>query len=448
MRLPCPQSSAAPVSDSLAAEAAQALAQEEEHAASGSRQAEEVIAKEKALFVGTYARVPVVFERGYGSTLVDVQGREYLDMAAGIAVNALGHSDPAWLAAVTKQAGLLTHVSNLYHSLPQVQLADALIKNSFADRIFFANSGTEANEAAIKFSRKYARAIAKEEGPKRWLRLTELEPATHFVSFSNSFHGRTMGSLALTSKKHYRSPFEPVMPGVDFVKYGDLEAASKSIKKGHTAAVFVEPVQGEGGVHTATAEFLRGLRKLCDEANALLVFDEIQCGLGRTGRLFAYEAYGVEPDILTLAKPLAGGLPIGAVLVKKKVADIMKPGDHGSTFAGGPLVCAAALAVLERILEPGFLQNVAAKGERLRAALRSRLGSNPHVKEVRGSGLLVGIQLDVAAGPLVSACIDAGLLVITAGAGDVVRLAPPLVITNEELDRAVDILFKCFPVLD
>jgi acetylornithine aminotransferase len=210
---------------------------------------------------------------------------------------------------------------------------------------------------------------------------------------------------------------------------------------------------GRRGMHRICAPLLPGFSLFGYHKNQPIntffpLLLQIQCGLGRTGRLFAYEAYGVEPDILTLAKPLAGGLPIGAVLVKKKVADIMKPGDHGSTFAGGPLVCAAALAVMERILEPGFLQNVAAKGERLRAALRSRLGSNPHVKEVRGSGLLVGIQLDVAAGPLVSACIDAGLLVITAGAGDVVRLAPPLVITNEELDRAVDILVKCFPVLD
>lgn len=277
-RLVCPQSSAAPVSDTLAAEAAHELAREEAEGASGSRQAEEVIAKEKVLFVGTYARAPVVFARGYGSTLVDLAGREYLDMAAGIAVNALGHSDPAWLAAVTAQAGLLTHVSNLYHSVPQVQLAETLVRHSFADRVFFANSGTEANEAAIKFARKYARGVAKEEGPKRWLRLTELEPATHFVSFSNSFHGRTMGALALTSKKHYRTPFEPVMPGVDFVKYGDLAAAGAAIRKGHTAAVFVEPVQGEGGVNAATAEFLRGLRKLCDDANALLVFDEVRPG--------------------------------------------------------------------------------------------------------------------------------------------------------------------------
>lgn len=398
-------------------------------AGNASLTTEEIIALESELFVHTYARAPVVFVRGEGSKLYDIEGKEYIDMAGGIAVNALGHADPEWVQAVTQQAGALAHVSNLYHTVPQVLLAQRLIQNSFADRIFFANSGTEANEAAIKFSRKYQRVVAANEGVD--------SPAVEFVSFSNCFHGRTMGSLALTYKEQYRTPFEPVMQGANFATYGDLESAAAVIKKGVTAAVFVEPVQGEGGVFPATQAFLDGLRKLCDEAGALLVFDEVQCGLGRTGKLFAHEVYGVNPDIMTLAKPLAGGLPIGAVLVTQAVADAIKPGDHGSTFAGGPLVCHAALATLDRIQSPGFLEDVISKGEYLCEGLRKAFSGNPHVKEVRGSGLLVGVQLDVSAGPWVDAAREKGVLAITAGKGDVLRLAPPLVITREEIDLVI-----------
>ncbi|KAH9323548.1 hypothetical protein KI387_018187, partial [Taxus chinensis] len=289
-------------------------------------------------------------------------------------------------------------------SIEQVKLAKRLVESSFADRVFFANSGTEANEAAIKFARKYQQDSKPHEG----------QHATGFISFTNSFHGRTMGALALTSKEKYRTPFEPVMPGVTFVEFGNLEAAKKSIQLGNTAAVFVEPVQGEGGIYSATNEFLKELRTLCDNAGALLVFDEVQCGLGRTGKLWAYEAYDVQPDIMTLAKPLAGGLPIGAVLVTEMVAAAIGPGDHGSTFAGGPLVCHAALAVLDRIQETGFLESVARKGQFLKDLLTKKLGTNVHVKEIRGSGLLVGIELDVSASPLAVAALHAGLLILTA----------------------------------
>eukprot|EP00271_Cylindrocystis_brebissonii_P015874 TRINITY_DN38929_c0_g1_i1.p1 TRINITY_DN38929_c0_g1~~TRINITY_DN38929_c0_g1_i1.p1 ORF type:complete len:510 (+),score=76.37 TRINITY_DN38929_c0_g1_i1:234-1763(+) len=397
----------------------------------------EVIAIEKDVILQTYGRAPIVLSHGKGSKLYSIEGKEYIDMAAGIAVNVLGHGDPAWVKAVTEQAETLTHVSNLYHTVPQVILAQRLVKSSFADRVFFANSGTEANEAAIKFSRKYQRV---KEGASE-------DPATEFVAFNNCFHGRTMGAVALTYKSQYRLPFMPVMPGVSFADYGDLAGAAALIKKGKTAAVFVEPVQGEGGVFPATGEFLGGLRKLCDEAGALLVFDEVQIGLGRSGHLFAHEVYSVTPDIMTLAKPLAGGLPIGAVLMTQAVADAMNPGDHGSTFAGGPLVCHAANAVMDRLQSPGFLDEVKALGEYLKDALRAKLGSNPHVKEVRGSGLLVGVQFDVMAGPLVDAAREAGVLAITAGKGDVLRLAPPLVITREEIDVAVEKLAECLPVL-
>ncbi|CAI5533084.1 unnamed protein product [Closterium sp. Naga37s-1] len=425
---PAAAAAAAAASAATAAERAAAVA-------AGMPSAEEIMAIERDVVVQTYGRTPLVVAAGAGSRLYDTAGREYIDMASGIAVNSLGHGDADWLTAVTDQAATLAHVSNLYYTWPMVQLAQRLVKSSFADRVFFVNSGTEANEAAIKFARKYQLAKSGDEH------------ATEFVAFGNCFHGRTMGALALTYKPQFRAPFEPLMPGVAFADYGDLEAAAAAITAGRTAAVFVEPVQGEGGVFAATAEFLRGLRQLCDERGALLVFDEIQCGLGRTGHVWAHEAYGVTPDIMTLAKPLAGGLPIGAVLVTNQVAAAMAPGDHGSTFAGNPLVCRAALAVLDKIADPTFLASVEAKGELLRKLLRERLGGNPHVKEVRGRGLMMGVELDVAAGPLVDAARAEGVLVITAGKGNVVRLVPPLVITEEEIEMAVDGLAKSLPAL-
>lgn len=398
----------------------------------------EVMEAERRVMVGTYNRPPVVISSGKGCKLYDPEGREYLDLTSGIAVNALGHGDPDWIRAVTEQAHVLTHVSNVYYSIPQVELAKRLVACSFADRVFFSNSGTEANEAAIKFSRKFQRFSYPEKK----------EPATEFISFTNSFHGRTMGSVALTSKEHYRSPFEPVMPGVTFLEYGNIQAARKLIQSGKIAAVFVEPIQGEGGIISATKEFLQSLRGACEDSGSLLVFDEVQCGLGRTGYLWAHEAFGVVPDIMTLAKPLSGGLPIGAVLVTEKVAASMKYGEHGSTFAGGPLVCNAALAVLDKISKPEFLRNVSEKGQYFKELLTKKLGTNPHVREVRGLGLIVGVELDVSASPLVDACRNSGLLIITAGKGNVLRLVPPLIISKQELDRAAEILLECLPTLD
>lgn len=405
---------------------------------SGKPASKEIMETEGSVLVGTYARAPLVLKSGRGCKLYDVDGREYLDMTAGIAVNSLGHGDPDWVKAVVEQANTLTHVSNVFYSIPQVTLGKCLVERSFADRVFFTNSGTEANEAAIKFARKF----------QRFSHDDEKHPATEFIAFTNSFHGRTMGALALTSKEHYRIPFEPVMPGVTFIEYGNIEQFKQTIKPGKTAAVFVEPIQGEGGIHSASKDFLQTLRTACDDAGALLVFDEIQCGLGRTGHLWAHEAFGVIPDIMTLAKPLAGGLPIGAVLTTERVAAAISSGDHGSTFAGGPLVCHAALAVLDKIGEPSFLANVTKKGLYLKELLTQKLGESPHVKEVRGLGLIVGIELDVQASTLVDSCRDAGLLVLTAGKGNVVRLVPPLIISEKELEQAAEILRKCLPVLD
>ncbi|KAF8392943.1 hypothetical protein HHK36_021183 [Tetracentron sinense] len=404
----------------------------------GFKESKLVMETEARVLVGTYARAPIVLSRGKGCKLYDVEGREYLDLTSGIAVNALGHGDPDWLNAVIEQAHTLTHVSNVYYSLPQVELAERLVDCSFADRVFFSNSGTEANEAAIKFARKF----------QRFLHPDEKQPATEFISFTNSFHGRTMGALALTSKEQYRSPFQPVMPGVTFLEYGNIQSAKELIQHGKTAAVFVEPIQGEGGIYSASKEFLQFLRSACDDIGALLVFDEVQCGLGRTGYLWAHEAFGVVPDIMTLAKPLAGGLPIGAVLVTERVASAINYSDHGSTFAGGPLVCNAALAVLNKISKPGFLAGVSKKGQYLKELLMQKLGENSHVKEVRGLGLIVGVELDLPASKLVDACRNSGLLILTAGKGNVLRLVPPLVITEQELERAVEILSDCLPVLD
>ncbi|XP_076944200.1 acetylornithine aminotransferase, chloroplastic/mitochondrial-like [Bidens hawaiensis] len=400
---------------------------------------EDVINNEKQVIVGTYGRTPLVLASGKGCKLYDVEGKEYIDLTSGIAVNALGHADPDWIQAITHQANVLAHVSNIYYTVPQVDLARRLVASSFADRVFFSNSGTEANEAAIKFSRKF----------QRFSHPDNTDPPTEFISFTNSFHGRTIGSLALTSKEHYRTPFEPVMPGVTFLEYGNVDAVQELLSSGKIAAVFVEPIQGEGGIYGATKDFLKSLRVACDKAGALLVFDEVQCGLGRTGYLWAHEAYDdVTPDIMTLAKPLAGGLPIGATLVTERVNAAINNGDHGSTFAGGPLVCAAAIAVFDKVSDPSFLSHVAKKGDYLKQILKTKLGGNKHVKEIRGFGLIVGIELDVSASPLVDACRESGLLVLTAGKGNVVRIVPPLIISEQELDAAVEIMYGCLHVLD
>jgi len=395
-------------------------------------EAEDIIKLETDYVLQTYVRPDVVFTHGKGAVLYDSTGKPYLDFMSGIAVTALGHSDPDWVAAVCDQAGKLVHVSNLYHTAPHAMLAQRLVENSFADRVYFANSGTEANEAAFKFARKYAREA------------TGVEGKTKIVAFNGSFHGRTMGSLAATYKAHYREPFEPLMPGVVFAPYNDPEAA-RDVIDDDVCAVIVEPVQGEGGVRPGTAEFLAALRALCNEHDALLIFDEVQCGLGRTGTLWAYESTGVTPDIMTLAKPLAGGLPIGATLVTQAVADVMKPGDHASTFAAGPLVCCAALTVFDRLSRPEFLANVRAKADYLRHRL-STLESDLIV-EVRAAGLLVGVELKMPVAPLMAAARDQGLLIINAG-DNVLRLAPPLIIDRDAIDQAVTVVADILQVFE
>ncbi len=378
------------------------------------------IEMEKQYILQTYPRAPLVFTHGEGVTLYDADGKAYLDFMAGIAVNALGYADPGICRVIAEQAGQLIHICNLYYNEPQTLLARELCAASFADRVYFCNSGAEAVEAAIKFARKAARVQA---GPGK----------TQIVAFHGAFHGRTMGALALTAREKFQAPFRPLMPDVRFAPFNDADAAARVIGP-ETCAVFVDPVQGEGGVNPARPEFLRALRELCDRYGALLVFDEIQCGMGRTGHLWAYEASGVQPDMMALAKPLAGGLPIGATLVTERVASAMEVGDHGSTFAGGPLVTSVARVVLKRVSDPPFLKHVCEVGDYLVKSLRAL--NSPHIKEVRGAGLMVGVQLDREAAPIIRAGHEAGVLMINAGA-DVLRFVPPLIVQKEHVDVLV-----------
>ncbi len=387
----------------------------------------EIARAESEYIVPIYVRPPMVLTHGKGAYLYDTEGKRYLDFGAGIAVTALGHADGEWAQVVAEQALTLVHASNLYHTEPHLELAKRLVTNSFADRVFFSNSGAEANEAALKFARKWARNKTGEASK------------SNIVAFDGGFHGRTMGALSVTAKARYREDFTPLVPDVTFAPFNDLSAAREAITQ-RTCAVIVEPIQGEGCVRPAEVAFLRGLRQLCNENGALLVLDEVQCGLGRTGKLWAHEAYGVAPDIMTLAKPLAGGLPIGATVVTEAVARVMQPGDHGSTFAAGPLVCRAAQVVFDRINQPGFLANVQASG----SYLMDGLGSLPSDKliQIRGVGLLVGVEFAASVKPLISAAAERGLVIINAGE-KVLRLCPPLTVTREQIDSAIEIIGDC-----
>ncbi len=380
-----------------------------------------VIQLEQEHIVQSYKRPPFVLARGEGMTLYDTDGKAYLDWVAGIAVNALGYGDPGLTEAIQQAATGLIHTSNLYYTEPQAQLAAALCEKSFADRVFFSNSGTEANEGAIKFARK----VAYDSGSP---------DKREIVHFTHAFHGRTMGSLALTPKEKYQKPFGPLMPGAVQAEFNDIEAAQQVIND-QTAAVFVEPIQGEGGIHAATPEFLRGLRDLCDRYNALLIFDEIQCGMGRSGALWAHEISGIAPDIMTLAKPLAGGLPIGAILTTEAVASHIHPGDHGSTFAGGPFITTIASYVLERVSQPAFLAHVNETGDYLKERLEEI--NSPLIKEVRGRGLMIGLELTTDVSPVIEAGFQRGLLMVNAGT-EVIRFVPPLIVEKRHVDTLVE----------
>lgn len=392
----------------------------------------ETIQKDSAYSVPVAARPEFVLARGEGVTLYDTDGKAYTDWVAGIAVNALGYGDAELKAAVGAQmdTGLL-HVSGLYHTQAMPELAQLLCDNSFADKAYFCNSGAEAIEGALKFARK--RAYVNGDVNK-----------TKVVSFSEGFHGRTMGALAITPKEKYQQPFKPMVPGAVVGEFNNVESA-KEVIDADTVAVVVEPIQGEGGIHVATAEFLAALRQLCDAHGAALIFDEIQCGLGRTGDLWAHSFAGVSPDIMALAKPLAGGLPVGAILTSDAIASAMSPGDHGSTFSGGAVVMRAAKVVVNRVLSDGFLEHVAEVGEYLLERL-SELNS-PHITDVRGRGLMAGIELKIPPASVVNAGYEHGLLLVSSGS-NVIRFVPPLIIGKAEVDELIDKLTAILEGID
>jgi len=372
-----------------------------------------------AALLGVYSRVGPLFVAGEGSELIAEDGTRYLDFVAGIAVNALGYNSPVIREAIVRALDTgLVHVSNLYRTEPGERLAAELTK-TFGGQVFFCNSGAEANEGAFKFARK-------------WSKKTEI------VAFTGSFHGRLFASLAATDRPDYRRSFEPLLAGVQIVPLGDRAATTRAVTD-KTAAVIVEPLQGEGGVRPVDPAFLAFLRQLCDEKGAALIFDEVQCGLGRTGTLFACEQAGVTPDMLTLAKPLAGGLPMGAVLVADRIATALAPGDHATTFGGGPLVATVALEVLRTIADPDFLAEVRTKGAWLGQHLEQLAAKSPRVHAVRGRGLMWGIELGEPAAPVITAARERRLLVLTAGP-NVIRIVPPLTISESDLERGVTIL--------
>lgn len=371
--------------------------------------------------LGVYARVGPPFVAGEGVELIAEDGTRYLDFVAGIGVNALGYNHPVLRGAIERALATgLIHVSNLYRSDPGERLADELVSRSFADQVFFCNSGAEANEAAFKFARKWSG-----------------KPG--IISFSGAFHGRLFASLAATDRPDYRRPFEPLVPQIEIVPLGDRAAAGRAISAERTGAVIIEPVQGEGGVRPVDPAWLAWLREVCDERRVALIFDEVQCGLGRTGTLFAYEQTGVVPDMVTLAKPLGGGLPMGAVLLKEAIAQALSPGDHATTFGGGPLVASVALDVVRALAHPDLLASVRRSGEWMETRLSGVAARSRRVRAVRGRGLMWGVELAEPAAPFVTAMRERGLLIATAGP-NVLRMLPPLVITPEDLARGVAIL--------
>jgi predicted acetylornithine/succinylornithine family transaminase len=383
---------------------------------------------ESKYVVHTYNRAPFVLDHGQGMWVYDTDGKAYLDFLGGIAVNALGHCPPVVLEAIHEQAGKLLHVSNLYHTAPQALLARDLVESSAADRVYFCNSGTEAVEACIKFARKWGKA----NGGK-----------TAFITFEHSFHGRTMGALALTAKARYQEPFAPLMPGVHVAPFGDLEATRALMAETQPCAVIVEAVQGEGGIYMAGDAFLQGLRAACDEFGALLICDEIQCGMGRTGRLWGYEHSGIKPDLIAVAKPLGGGLPIGVALCVDRVASLLEPGDHGSTFAANPLICAVARAVLATINTPEFLANIRAKGAYLGAKLDALAQKYACVTEIRGQGLMWGVEMTLETKDVLAAGFERGILLGMSGE-HILRLLPPFIVQEAEIDQAVSMLDDIF----
>lgn len=375
--------------------------------------------------IHTYNR-SVVFEKGEDVYLYDDSGKKYLDMGAGIAVSALGYSNEEFKQGIKDQVDKLIHISNLYYTKPVVRAAEYLAKASGMDRVFFTNSGTEAIEGALKLARKYAYLKRKDSKGE-------------IIAMEHSFHGRSMGAVSVTGTKHYREPFEPLIGGVSFADYNDLESVKRLITK-DTCAILLETVQGEGGIYPASEEFIRGIRKLCDENDIAMILDEIQCGMGRTGKMFAYEHYGILPDIMTSAKALGNGVPVGAFAAVEKFASAMCPGDHGTTYGGNPLAAAAVCKVFEIFKKEGIVEHVQEMSPYFFEKLQLLSGKYPSVvKEVRGKGLLLGMEVSCPNGDIVKKAMEKGLVLLTAGS-NVVRIAPPLIIKKEQIDECLCIL--------
>lgn len=387
---------------------------------------DDFIAMNRKYVFNTYSRAPIMLVEGKGCKVRDSEGREYLDFIAGLAACPLGHGHQGLARALADQAGRLIHVSNLFHIEPQIRLACLLAENSFADKVFFCNSGSEANEGAIKLARRFFHIRGEHD-------------RYHVITMENSFHGRTLAALAATGQTRYRKGFEPEMPGFSHVPFGDVDALERAVSPVFTAAVLMEPIQGEGGVRVPPEGYLRRVREICDDAGCLLMLDEVQTGMGRTGKLFAHENYGIEPDVMTVAKGIAGGVPMGAMLAANKFAEALEPGTHASTFGGNPLACAAGLAVCQEILSDGFLEEVAQKGAYLRSRLNTLARAHSVIREVRGLGLMQAVDLDIPGANLSVAMRDAGVLV-NCTSETVLRFLPPLIVTKEEIDTMVAVL--------
>lgn len=385
----------------------------------------DVIEKGQKYIMNTYGRLPMTLAKGEGTYVWDAEGRKYLDFVSGIAVNSLGHCHPEVVAAIIEQAETLIHVSNLYWTEPMVKLAELLVENSVLDQIFFCNSGAEANEGAIKLARKYAR---------KYLGQDKYE----IITMEKSFHGRTLAAITATAQPKYQKDLDPLPGGFKYVSFNDIDALKQAISP-NTCAILLEPIQGEGGVNEADPEYLQKVRALCDALGILLIFDEVQCGMGRTGKLFAYEHYQVEPDVMTLAKAIAGGVPMGALMAKKKVAECFQPGDHAATFGGNPLASAAGYAATRILSDKYFLKEVEEKGNYFIEKLNALKDQYAFITDVRGKGLILGMGITTDGGMIVQKCLDAGLLINCVGS-NVLRFLPPLIASKEEIDAAVGIL--------
>lgn len=391
---------------------------------------EEIFAKDKSDYLPVFARYNIVLDHGDGPYVYDTKGKKYIDFLAGIAVNVVGHNYKPLVDAVSKQASKMIHCSNLYYTEVQVEAAEKLKKLSGMDKVFFGNSGAEANEGAIKLARKYATNIDPEK--------------IQIISALHSFHGRTLATLTATGQDHYHHGFGPLPAGFDYVPYNDIQALEAKMSD-KTCAVMLEAIQGEGGVHVPDPDYLPKVRALCDKYNAVLIFDEVQCGMGRTGTFFGCQQFGVKPDIVTLAKGLAGGVPIGAFMATDKVANAFHAGDHGSTFGGNPLACAASCVVLDALIDGNLMENAKEIGAYLQSKFEEYKAKYPNlIKEVRGRGLILGMELTRPGREIANECLDYGAI-INCTAGNVLRFVPPLNITKAHVDELISILDKVLP---